>query len=87
MTRNQKILALRGSKSFSLIGAELGISRAVVAGVCFRFDHDRPDMVKSPQSSGANKIGRGAHGGAHEYAPVHLCHSGSGRIVTTGTPT
>jgi len=39
MERNQKILAMRGKKSFALIAKELGISRNVVAGVCFRADH------------------------------------------------
>lgn len=87
MTRNQKILQLRGTMSYSLIAERLGISRGAVAGVCFRDDYCRTELVGSPHSHGGNKVGNGLRGGAHEYAPVRLCHSGSGKILTTGAPT
>lgn len=58
-TRNAKILALRGQKSFGLIAKELGITRNVVAGVVFRHDWPPDLRIRSPGSHGANKIGTG----------------------------
>lgn len=75
MTRNQKILALVGQKSFGLIARELGITRNVVAGVVFRARWPLSERVPSPgygkQTGGGNKCGLGHHG-AGEYAPENL---------------
>jgi hypothetical protein len=64
MTRNEKILKLRGVMSFSLIAERFGVSRSVVAGVMFRARWDRRDLVKSNPANrgGANKCGLGYHG-------------------------
>lgn len=57
--RNAKILALRGRKSFGVIAEELGISRSVIAGVCWRADH--PSWRCRLRSGFRNKIGTGHH--------------------------
>jgi hypothetical protein len=56
---------MRGRKSFGVIARELGISRNVVAGVCFRADYDRNngDMVASPASHAPNMLGTGYRSG------------------------
>lgn len=38
LSRNWKILYLRPHMSFSMIAERLGVSRSIVAGVCFRAD-------------------------------------------------
>ena len=59
-----RVLALRGKKSYSLIAEELGISRSRVAGICFR-----------ASNNGAHTVGR-PRGGSAEYAaetkPSHV---------------
>lgn len=71
--RNAKILSLRGKKSFGLIARELGLSRNVVAGVCFRADWSTDRLMqRSPNSNGGkNKAGIGHHGGGR-YAEQTL---------------
>lgn len=60
--RNKKILRLRGKKSFGLIAKDLGLTRNIVAGVCFRHDHPPELRFRSPNSHGCNKIGTGYTG-------------------------
>lgn len=43
----QKILAMRGQKSYGLIALELGITRNVVAGVIFRHKYPRTVRVRA----------------------------------------
>jgi hypothetical protein len=62
--RNAKILSLRGKKSFGLIARELGISRNVVAGVCFRADWPAATRVASSGRSKRNKCGMGYRTGS-----------------------
>ena len=70
--RDAKILSLRGKKSFGLIARELGLSRNVVAGVCFRADWSTKRRECSPNSKGGkNKAGIGHHGGGR-YAEQTL---------------
>lgn len=63
MMRNQQILALRDLYSYSLIAEMLGVTRNVVAGVCFRADWDQTEMTCSPGARAPNKCGLGHHGG------------------------
>lgn len=59
--RNAAILKLRGAKSFTVIAAELGLTRNVVAGVMFRARH--PANTRYSSSHGRrNKTGTGHHG-------------------------
>lgn len=59
--RNLKILALRGTMSFSLIGKAVGTSRDVVAGVLWRTDN--PIEVRRARAAGDDrKTGTGHHG-------------------------
>jgi hypothetical protein len=72
MTRNEKILALRGKKSFTLIAREFGITRNAVAGVMWRADWQPAERVACP-SGFKTKCGLGHHGGgkwASERLPV-----------------
>jgi len=72
MTRNEKILSMRGLKSFTLIAKELGISRSVVAGVCWRHDWPYKYRVPSPNSISGNSCGLGRHGpGEHAKITVY----------------
>jgi len=43
----EQILALRGKKSHGVIAKELGVTRNVVAGVCFRADHPGKKKIGS----------------------------------------
>ena len=61
MTRNQRILSMRGKKSYTEIADELGISRSVVAGVCWRADWPYGERIGSPKGHN-NKCGLGHHG-------------------------
>lgn len=69
-----KILALRGKKSFGLIARKLGVSRNIVAGVMFRAAWPVGTRVPSPgYRYGGNKSGTGHHGGgryARELLPT-----------------
>ncbi len=58
--RNATILALRGTTSYALIAAHLGISIGTVAGVCFRADY--PLLTRFKRSGTHSKIGTGHHG-------------------------
>lgn len=69
MTRNEKILALRGKLSFGLIAKQLDISRNIVAGVCFRADHRITLKIRRAQGFGStNGRGRGSRG--RPYAEI-----------------
>lgn len=67
--RNIKILALRGKKSFSLIAAELGLTRNIVAGVIWRARH--PVRTRYASADRRNSTGTGHHGHG-PYAAVTL---------------
>lgn len=65
--RNLKIVALRGTMSFSLIGKAVGVSRDIVAGVLWRIDN--PIEVRKARVGGdARKTGTG-HSGPGRYPP------------------
>jgi DNA invertase Pin-like site-specific DNA recombinase len=61
--RDAKILKMRHRKSYGLIAKELGISRNIVAGVCFRADWPAEIRVN-------NKSGTGYKSG--QVAPKNL---------------
>lgn len=65
-----EILGMRGKKSFGLIAKELGVTRNVVAGVCFRHDYPCEVRVRAGHKGrgGGNKIGTGRKGGPRRYA-------------------
>ncbi len=69
--RNLKILALQGKKSFSLIAADLGLTRNIVAGVIWRSRHPVEVRYASANSPGRNMIGTG-HRGHGPYAAETL---------------
>jgi hypothetical protein len=57
--RNRRILAVKGKKSFGLIALDLGITRNIVAGVCFRASHPFSEMVSCTGARQRTKLGTG----------------------------
>lgn len=72
--RNEKILSLKGTKSYGMIAKELGIKREVVAGVIFRDKHPVEKRVRSPNGKSPNQIGTGRRGGKQVPAENTLQH-------------
>lgn len=73
--RNAKILALRGQKSLGLIAREIGLTRNIVAGVCWRADWPARTCKRDPKTGKRNRSGTGRHGHG-EYAAQVLHHPG-----------
>ncbi len=68
-----KVLSLRGEMSFGLIAKKLGVSRNVVAGICFRVDWPHSSRVRSPNARSGNKSGTGRRP-PRQYANRTLPH-------------
>jgi len=72
MTRNEKIIAMRGTKSYGVIAKELGVTRATVAGVIFRHDWPKEKRISYPWSERRNLSGSGYHGSRMPMASENL---------------